>query len=103
VKPVQLQLPDEAHIVGELYPPGDARLLTDGMLHVGLHGLCIDVSWYPEHDPDGEYIVTVYQDSWENKVREPLVTRDPGQVASFVERAAAEALVRVPDDEANGL
>ena len=92
--PAELRLPEEAHVVGAVYPPGDLRLLKDGMLHVGLFGLSIDVSWFPEHDPEGEYIVSVYQDEWENQLLEPFATRDVTQVVAFVQQVAADALAR---------
>lgn len=54
---------------GELYTAQDHRLLLEsGMMHLSVRGYSIDVSWLPEHDPYGRYIITVYRGTWENRV-----------------------------------
>ena len=68
----------------------DIRLLRDGMLHIGVEGISIDVSWWPEHDLLGEYVVTVYALSWEDKISE-LCTTDTQQVLEFIEAAVQHA------------
>lgn len=62
----------------------DIRLLRDGMLHLGVEGISIDVSWWPEHDLLGEYVVTAYSLSWEDQLGQ-LHTNDTDQVIAFIE------------------
>ncbi len=61
----------------------DIRLLRDGMLHIGVEGISIDVSWWPEHDLLGEYVVTAYSLSWEDQISQ-LHTNDTDQVMEFI-------------------
>ena len=61
----------------------DIRLLRDGMLHIGVEGISIDVSWWPEHDLLGEYVVTAYSLSWEDQIGQ-LHTNDTDQVMEFI-------------------
>lgn len=62
----------------------DPMLLRDGMLHVCVEGISIDVSWFPEHNLLGEYVVTAYSLSWEDQIGQ-LCTDDPEQVIAFIE------------------
>ncbi len=62
----------------------DIRLLRDGMLHIGIGGISIDVSWFPEHDLLGEYVVTAYSRSWEDQVGQ-LCTNNTEEVIAFIE------------------
>ena len=68
----------------------DIRLLRDGMLHIGVEGISIDVSWWPEHDLLGEYVVTAYSLSWEDQIGQ-WHTNDPQEVVAFVEAAVKHA------------
>ena len=64
----------------------DLMLLREGMLHVGLEeeGVSIDVSWHPEHDLLGEYVVTAYSQSWEDQLGQ-MCTNDPEEIMTFIE------------------
>ncbi len=68
----------------------DIRLLRDGMLHVGVGDISIDVSWFPEHDLLGEYVVTAYLLSWEDQIGQ-LCTNDTDQVVTFIEEMVEHA------------
>ncbi len=68
----------------------DIRLLRDGMLHIGVGGISIDVSWWPEHDLLGEYVVTAYSLSWEDQIGQ-WHTNDPQEVLEFIEAAVQHA------------
>jgi hypothetical protein len=49
-------------VVNSLYPSNDPGFLTEDLLLVELPGGAhIDVSWFPEHDPSGAYVVTVFR------------------------------------------
>ena len=95
---ITVTLPMNAHIEGEICTlDDDHMLLRDGMLHVDLcSGFYIDVSWEPEHDPDGEYVVTVYKDNWENRPAQET-TRDPFRAAEFVRHFAEQYWSRLKE------
>jgi hypothetical protein len=49
-------------VVNSLYASKDPGFLTQDLLLVELTGKThIDVSWFPEHDPSGAYVVTVFR------------------------------------------
>jgi hypothetical protein len=49
-------------VVNSLYDSKDAGFLTQDLLLVELSGRTfIDVSWFPEHDPSGIYVITVFR------------------------------------------
>lgn len=76
----------------------DIMLLRDGMLHIGVGDISIDVSWFPEHDLLGEYIVTAYLLSWEDKIGE-LCTKDPEEVIVFLEATVRQAQSLIKENE----
>ncbi len=64
--------------------------LTQDIAIVGLrNGYCVDVGWYPEHDPSGEFWIRVFWECWNNQVIEPIRTRDAYQAARLVEQLVA--------------
>ena len=76
----------------------DIRLLRDGMLHIGVEGVSIDVSWWPEHDLLGEYVVTAYSLSWEDQIGQ-LHTNDTDQVVEFIITVVGDAQSRGKRDK----
>jgi hypothetical protein len=85
MNPVSLDLPEGASVYNVLYPTKDPEYLVQDLLTVGLpNGYYIDVGWYPEHDPDGEYVIRVFFDSWENQQIDPIRTKDVNRVISIV-------------------
>lgn len=86
---IQLDMPEKALVEGEIYTvDDDPLLLEDGMLHVLVGSFSIDVSWYPEHDPSGEYVITVYEDVWERQINS-TTARSAAEAAELVERIAS--------------
>lgn len=84
---IEVNLPN-AHVEGEIASPDDDPfLLRDGMLYVEVAGYSIDVSWYPEHDPSGQYVITVYRESWEEQLISAPES-DPYKVRELVENLA---------------
>ena len=80
---IEVDIPG-ADVEGEIFTlDDDIRLLEDGMLHVSIDGFSIDVSWCPEHDPEGEYLITIYRGAWENQLGQ-VRTRDPCEAAEVV-------------------
>jgi hypothetical protein len=82
---IQLTLPPDARQIGALYSPSDdPRYLEDDMLQVDFSGLTIHVGWDPEHEINGEYLVTLYSGRWDNQLHF-FTTRDDRQVKSYIE------------------
>jgi len=62
-------------------------VLTPDLLLVELaDGTSIDVSWYPEHDPEGSYYITVFRDGHE--LRE-VEAKSPTDAVLAVQELAA--------------
>ena len=77
-----------ALVEGEIYTLEDDRLLLEeGMLHVAVGPFSIDVSWRPEHDPDGKYVITAYGSSWEEQLN-TAETSDPYEADEIARRMA---------------
>lgn len=71
---------------GQLYPSEDLPHLTQNMLEILLDNqITIDVGWYPEHDPNGKYVVTAFRDNAENLLLPVQTTKSYKQVNYFVE------------------
>lgn len=84
---IEVDLPN-AHVEGEIATPDDdPLLLRDGMLYAEVAGYSIDVSWYPEHDPTGQYIITVYKETWEEQLISAAES-DPYRARALVEDIA---------------
>ena len=67
--PVRISVPDAQVTWNTLYRTSDPRYLTQDLLLVELwNGMFIDVSWFPEHDPQGAYHITLCQDNWESQL-----------------------------------
>ncbi len=78
-----------AAIRGDLHPPNDLALLTQDMLEVELpNGVIIDVGWYPEHDPNGEYGIAVFQDHPDKPLEKPIYTKNLTDAIVAVETIA---------------
>lgn len=74
-----------AIVRGEIrLPSDDPMLLSQDMLEVELPtGVFLDVGWFPEHDPQGEYVIMAFIDP-DNLLCEPFVTRDSGEVLAVL-------------------
>jgi hypothetical protein len=70
---------------GELYAPDEPRLLSTSMLFLRFgEDYGIDVSWYPERDRNGYYVVTLFQHDWDTQL-EVIEEKDPLRVKRFIE------------------
>lgn len=84
---VKLNLPDEAQVIGDLCDRTDADYLTQDMLQVELPGnVFIDVGWYPDLDPKGEYRIVVFKDRVENQIEPMFASRDVAEVEETIGR-----------------
>lgn len=91
---IDLELPEAARIVHHaLYSEKDPEHLVQEQLSVALPGgIVIDVMWSPEFDVSGAFVVNVFRDGWQDKVRRPFTTTDPYAAAREVECIAQECL-----------
>ncbi len=73
-------------IVNSLYDSKDPGFLTQDLMLVELLGKTyIDVSWFPEHDPSGAYVITVFRDH--NQIHE-AEAKTAYEARSIVEKLA---------------
>jgi hypothetical protein len=90
LKPVELHVENSRVTWNTLYDTTDPRYLTQDLLLVELpSGMFIDVSWFPEHDAQGEYHITLCRDNWESQVNQ-WKTRSVSDVVSLVEGLAKQ-------------
>jgi hypothetical protein len=81
------RLPNARLVVSSLFDSKEPGFLTQDLLLVELPGKTyIDVSWFPEHDPSGDYIVTVFRGHDQLCETE---TSSPFEAIKLVERMAS--------------
>jgi hypothetical protein len=81
------RLPNARLVVSSLFDSKEPGLLTQDLLLVELPGKTfIDVSWFPEHDPSGMYVITVFRGH--DKLAEAETT-SPLEAIRLVERMAS--------------
>jgi len=81
-----LNIPSDAHQVGDLWDEYELEDLSQDLLQIQFaNGYAIDVGWYPEHDPNGTFVVTVFENEWENR-KFTTHAKTPEEVQSAIER-----------------
>lgn len=89
MSPISIEIPSGARITNQLFPTSNSDYLTQDLVTIALpNGCFVDVGWYPEHDPTGEYFVRVFYEYWDAQLREPFCTRDPREAAALAEELA---------------
>jgi len=86
-QPAILDLPQGATVIyNSIYPSLPAKTRTQDECSVLLeNGVCVDVGWYPDNDPLGEYSIHVFKDSWDNQLLdEPFCTKSPVEATDKV-------------------
>ena len=90
---IALTLPPEVDILGALYDRSNIKRLDQDMIQIILPGqIVIDVGWYPDRNPNGEYRLVVFQGDVDNKKEAILRTRDVKAVMSAIYRYVAKYL-----------
>ena len=65
--------------------PEDLSLLDQDILEVELpNGIIIDVGWFPQNKPVGEFIIRTYKQNRHNPLIEPIKTKDPLAVGRII-------------------
>jgi len=81
---IPLHLPAGARIHGGLYRPNaPIDVLEDEMLQVHFGPNTIEVGWFPEHDPNGQYRVRRYRERWDD-CKDFFETKDPNEVSEYI-------------------
>lgn len=80
-KPIEIRVPEGSTVRNYLYENMDVDELNQDLLLIVLpSGICIDVGWFPENDPDGHFYLRVFQgreeiSGWELKSLAAVVSR----------------------------
>jgi len=73
-------------LYNSLYDSLQPSVLTSDVLLVELpDGVFVDVGWYPERDPNGQFRICVFQGAWDNRLTCER-TASPQDVAARVSR-----------------
>jgi len=89
MNPVHLNLPDGSKVYNFLYRTRNLAYLTQDVLTVELpNGYCVDVGWFPEHDPAGSYHISVFWQFWDHQKISPIKTKSLDEVIATVENLA---------------
>lgn len=87
---VPIPIPTGARIYNRLYRDPSIHDLDQDLLTIAFeNGRFVDVGWYPEHDPQGAYIVRAFAGSWEHQLINPYRTTDVYDAAAIAARLAA--------------
>ena len=67
------------------FDQNDPAELSQDLLAIELvDTIHIDVGWCPNGDPQGHFYICICQDDWDNRLEEPIHTRDLKTVESCV-------------------
>lgn len=100
---IQLLLPPEAKITGALRTRSNIHNLDQDMLQIELPGsVFIDVGWYPDWDPKGEYRLVVFRDTFDNPIEPMLRSQDVKQIRQAIYKYVAKYVSGAPDSDRTG-
>jgi len=90
MKPVDIRLPPGAEVANYIYAQMDLEDLTQDLVAVRLpNGYFVDAGWYPEHDPNGRYVVRVFLETWDRQALDkPFTTRETKEAVRAIENLA---------------
>jgi hypothetical protein len=85
MNPVKPQVPEGANVYSSLYRTANPEYLTQDVLAVSLpSGFYIDVGWFPEHDPEGSYVIRVFYQYWDAQRILPVRVKTVDEVLQVV-------------------
>lgn len=86
---IRPRVPDGSRVYSFLYRTKNIEYLTQDVLAVSLpSGFYIDVGWFPEHDPDGCYVIRVFYQYWDAQHIRPVKVKTVDEVVQAVELLA---------------
>jgi hypothetical protein len=81
-------------VTGEVYDSMEPDFLLQDLVEVALpNGEIVDIGWYPEHDPTGQFRVMVFDDQSMTRSEEHF-TRDLATALKIVERIIKDKVQR---------
>ena len=87
--PIRPRVPEGAEVYSSLYRTTDPEYLTQDVLAISLpNGFQIDVGWFPEHDPEGHYVIRVFYQYWDAQKILPVRVNTVDEVLQVVESLA---------------
>src|SRR4026208_2199179 len=90
---IQLDLPPPVSVVGALHDRSDVTCLDQDLLQLTLPGdIVIDVGWYPDRDPHGQYRLIVFRGTTDRELERPLQSRDVRLIKHSVHHLVAKYL-----------
>lgn len=91
MNPIHLNLPIDAVQRGAIYPTKRLDYLVQDMLEVQVgNDVFIDVAWWPQRDPAGKYVVSVFRSVWEEQLKPQFFTKEYQKAVAKVEKWAKE-------------
>jgi len=88
--PIDLRLKRNVKVSGYIFPTKDPEYLREDLLQIDLPtGVKIDVGWYPDGDPNGEYQIVVFRESWDDPLTFPVRTQDTEWAVKWIRHLAA--------------
>jgi hypothetical protein len=89
MNPINPRVPEGSKVYSFLYRTTDPEYLTQDVLTVSLpSGFYIDVGWFPEHDPNGCYVIRVFYQYWNAQHIAPVQVKTVEEVVLAVEHLA---------------
>lgn len=83
-----LNLPPESRLIGNLFGDTGVNHFSEDILYVEMpNGVCIDLGWYPDDDPTGEFRIHVFNETWNNVISRHTA-KDASVVAKLIEDLA---------------
>jgi hypothetical protein len=90
---VNLNLPTQAKVLGALRKTDVLHDLNEDMLQIELPGdVFVDVGWYPDWDPNGEYRLKVFHDTVDSQLEPQFCSRDVNAVEATIYYLVAKYL-----------
>jgi hypothetical protein len=87
---VPLDLPPGSVVTGALRTRAEVRNLVEDMVQIELDsGVVIDVGWYPDWNPNGEYRMVVFRESFDRPIIPVFRSRDVRRVKRAIASAAS--------------
>ena len=89
MNPVSIQVPDGARLTNHLYPTTSPDYLLSDLVTIALpNGCYVDLGWYPEHQPNGQFIVRAFYQHWGEQLIPPVACSSWEEAARIASQVA---------------